>query len=484
MPSARRGKRHWPVTAAIVAAALAILAQLAQDAWHGFDTRVFLRWFGEPVSHARHPGYLLLGELLHVVLGRLGLEPYDTLLWLSVLGTALSLGCAHRALLAAGCAPRTALHGTLLVAALPAITHFGSVVEIHGIFLFFANLAWWLGARLARSPTLGRAVALAAASAVGALVHATGHVVPLLVLAALPVLAPPGAAGTQPFERRLRLVALTLLAHAGLFAAVFFPLRALWPPSRNDDPAGFLLRMWGEGSPWADLPSCLWTEWLLPYAVASLAALAVGVLVPTARRAAFLLHLAVVGMSVLSAVLLRDGVTEFGAYHVPLALPLGLLLARACPGRLLVLLALGGAAVGAWHLLHPARPPADLALGRALRELRQELDLTLVTGDLGEFDGAAWADPRLDTISVEALFVELQHAAAPTTPQVLGWLEWRTRSSHEARRVLVFTDAAVAVLTARVEQFAAAWRELTPRVRRERLERPGLRGWALRWSPD
>lgn len=324
-PPSARGPGRWLDTCVLAAVLLALVVVLRQDAIHGLDAQHLI---GMVRDHGdlnySHPLYLPLMHRWHALLAPLGCTPFESLRLASGLGVVLGAIALHRAGLALGLPRAPALVATALACSVPAVVFFATVVELHGVFLAPAGIAFWLwaSANTATDPRTRarRFAALGVATAVASGVHTSGH----FLLWLLPALTA-GFSGRRPPWRSF---ALTLGVHALVSVSLTFLLRT--PSAGGGAGLGAALAdafaYWAPRVPWAphEVAALLWREWVFPFLPLSLATCA-ALAVRAQRRFALLLLVGIAPLLGLSWLLLHRELYERGAYLLPFAWPGALL---------------------------------------------------------------------------------------------------------------------------------------------------------------
>lgn len=319
---------------------LGLYLLLGQDTFYKADGQhLVLRLIDRDSHYPHHKLYMPLligfGDLIRVA----GLTPYRTAVAFSAVGAAFGVGCVHVGFGALGASRGRALAATLLVGACPAVMLFATVVEFHGPFFGFAGLAFLEMAFLARRPSWVGAVFLGVLCAIAAGVHASGLVLPGLLL-------PWFLALRRPAGRYGRALLLTGIAAVVHLALVGF----LAPPGKAGD---FLERGFGHPQGIRHLPGVLWEEWLwafLPISVTVLFGLRSGPV--RLQTLAFLVGMVPYGYGALR---LLVGDAECGAYLLPLAIPAAWITVAAVPRSLIGLAVVASIALGCWRVVRHDR---------------------------------------------------------------------------------------------------------------------------------
>ncbi|MEM7199269.1 MAG: hypothetical protein AAF628_03325 [Planctomycetota bacterium] len=457
----------------VVVGVLAFVAYLllGQQTLYGDAPEFLWRLRAGEFSHRAHLAYLPVLQTLRWLCAPLQLTDFEVARLASQLGAALGVGFLSAAGRVLGASRWVAAGAGLLIASNPSVLFFATTVEVHGPYLAFVGVAWWIGAQLVRDVTPGRAVATGLATGTAYLAHATG------VLLAAPILAVVWldrrrSVGTG---RRAACIAIALAVHAGYVFGVPRLLALLGAETTNEYAAKWVRDISKHffADPSAALP-VLWREWFWPFAPVSVAWL-VGWWSERSRPWAGALLIALAPYMGLCVALLIP-VWEFGAYQQPLALLAGLCVAQALrPRWVLVCVAIGLlAGVERIRFEDPAGRTGQYRVG--LTELASGREPLLLAG--GTFD-------------VEALFVQLPEVdaivlAAPEfgradrEPAVLDELDRRIEAAwREGRPVFLSAWAFAFLHDARIHQrhpgIATTQRHL---VARYQLEQRVVGGFA------
>ena len=415
---------------AVAACTFCLCALLVRGLWHGLDAYSFLSHLDRGVwQNPRHPLYLPIVGVVVAVLGPLGVTTATAAALASALGAGLGAGFLHRACAAFGMCRRDALMTTATAMSCFGVLYYGSMVEVHGVFLMPAGLAWWLLARWLARPTAWSAALLGGATGLAAATHATGHLlVPLFLLMA--------AARAQQWTEVLGRWP-SLLSWALLHAAFGFGLRRLLLPAAilddlqpESSPATYFAFLGGLGTEWREFPRVLWNEWLMPFAPISLLAPLALVRAPL-RRLAVAFSLALLGYLAFTTVLLAPAAAlalpayvppfamlEYGAYFLPLLLPAAILARAVVPPRFGMLLPACGLVLALVVGMGWERQPGDPGLGRDILAVVDD-DARVLLGGYRELDSALSLRP--DCIS------EPTHGEPRSVLPVYGLHLWLAR---------------------------------------------------------
>jgi hypothetical protein len=170
-------------------AALALYACLAQEVTYGDGDQLLNYMLGGNLTYWTHFFYLPLLAGAHAVLGEFGFTLHDSGVAFSAAGTALGVFGAHAGASRLGLSRGAALLVGILVATAPAVLFFATVVEVHGPFFAFAGLSFVCTARFVASPGVARGAELGAVTGLAVGAHATGNLLPCLLLPFAGVLA-------------------------------------------------------------------------------------------------------------------------------------------------------------------------------------------------------------------------------------------------------------------------------------------------------
>lgn len=452
--------------------AFAVYVLFRQEALHGTDWRWLVLWLEDPGAvHPQHPGYLPIARAVRWLLQPLGLDVYSALCVYSALGGSLAVAAVHQASFALQGDRAFARAAALLVMWVPALFHFGTVVELHAPFAGVMGLAVLSAVYHARSGSPAAAVCTGALTGAAALMHATGQLlVPAVGFAVW------WAGRSRGFWRGLNGALMFAVTHALAFGGVFAAMRMMGhlpasvagfaavpdDPAAPNNPLDYLARWWRDVDLAGQLPPTVLVEWLLPYAPLSLLAFAAFRVRPLRVWAAGF-TVAVVAYLLVTVALVHAVTDERGAYLLPLAVPAAWLSLLALPRRVwpwLVLVAIG---CGFVFRGEPGRLPPDRAFGRAAEAMAKLHRTTFFVADFPEMDGAFVVDASLELLVARKEYDELRAAQRgtasfePAPDQIVAWLSLLTLQQQKKGAALVITARAVQWLEGRVPAFAAAW---------------------------
>ncbi|MEM7201717.1 MAG: hypothetical protein AAF628_15720 [Planctomycetota bacterium] len=330
------------------AAAFGLYLWLGQETVYSDGYTFLLGTQNRRYSHPFHPGYMPLARQLLQTLRPHGFGQYEIFRLLSQLGVALGVVLTAVGLRVVGLDRARVRLATAWVAVTPAVVFFATVVEVHGAFFAAASLAWLAAACLWRRPSITAAVALGLLTAGATLMHASGVLLPLPLLL-LFVAAPPHRLDVSPLKRRLRLAAVALLVHGVGYGLSVWTTRSLGARVEPGTAAGFVAGLAEHVRSAQHFAEVAWSEWLWPFATASLTWW-----LCFCRRGQRRLGLGLLGALAVylpAAALVLSLGPERGAYLLPLAVPAAALGVAALPRRVAqaaVLISLALAVAGVW----------------------------------------------------------------------------------------------------------------------------------------
>lgn len=443
----RRRGAPWADALVIGACFLLLYILLGQWTWYKIDGQITVMRMAE--GGPGHPRHLLADEALRAFLALiepLGFSTYGAVRLFSAVGAAAAGVVLHRCAARIGLSrTRCALAQTAL-ASTPSLMFYASIVEFHATLLFCASLAFyvttWLGTQdpwqtKSWLPKLASAALAGALSGLATLQHASGQVLPALLLPWLFVLAWPAARTSRAvLLRLLACMASIAVVHAAVVKGVPYVIRRYdllerFAPLASEDAGAMSYVTWHlESLSFADLrfvPTTLFFEWVLPFVPVSLLCLFAARRVH--RGALIALGVGLVPPLAISFLLMRHE-NEFGAYTIPCALLASLLAARCAPPRLLVgstLLALFAAVV---HVRLHDQDLTGRRLAEALRRAGSIEQVLLLVANEAERDAALMALPH--RAFPQYLWIEAY--AAHATREVFE--RWLQEQEKLGRRVL------------------------------------------------
>jgi hypothetical protein len=432
----------WRDSIAIGLATLLACSLLVRGVWHGLDAYSFLSHLERGVhTNPRHPLYLPLAGLVVDALRPFGVSVVRAAVFASSLGAALGALLFHRAFLEFGLARRDAAMASASSVACFGILYYGSMVEIHAVFLMPAGLSWLLFARYLASPSWNRAWLLGIATGFAAATHATGHL--LLVTFGLFALLRMRSAS----ELRLRLPHAIAIALPHAFVAwmakqLVLPDEVLADRTPEAGAASYFAFLRSLGTDWAQFPRILWHEWLMPLMPLSLLA-PLALLRADSRRDAIAFCAALAVYFVLTTMLLAPlavmqkpeylppfATYEFGAYFLPLCVPAAMLALRVVPQKFAVAVPLLGVVSALTWMFSSPRAPSDLDYGRDALSVLDQRKARIVIGGYGELDSILQLRPECGS--------EPMHAEPNTVLTVYGLWLWLFRFPEYRVRENVF----------------------------------------------
>lgn len=361
---------------ALVVVFACIYAAIGQWTWYKIDGQItILRLAEQGLGHPRH---LLADEVLRLFLGAtravgLGsLSTYEAVRLFSVLCAALSGLVLHRCASRLGFSRLHCATAQVALCATPALVFYASIVEFHAPFLFFASVAFYACTRLGIAAsrdswaTWCGAVLVGALSGIAFLQHASGQVLPALLMSWLVVLLVRNGRG---FATCLTMTAIVALSHFAIAKGLpslirhFELLPRFAPVAPTDAGSWSYVSYHFDSMSWSELrhvPTTLIYEWALPFfSVSILAWFAKAERLRGARVGLLVALIPYLGVSFL---LMRHQ-NEFGAYAIPCALLATLLAVSALPARFLLVLGLAALVGGIVNVrLHDTQ-----VSGKALR---------------------------------------------------------------------------------------------------------------------
>jgi hypothetical protein len=337
------------------AVAFLIHALLRQDCFYRHDGWGFFAAIEQGHGFASaHAFYLPMARLWCAMLAPLGVGSFVALGLFSAFGTAVAVAIHVLSLQRLG--RKDWILSALWVGLCPAVLFFSTVVEVHGVFLAFASLSFYLCVRLVKKPGLLLSAAFGTSMALAAAVHASGALLPLLYL--------------PWYGRRVRtarLAPILIGSTVVLAGGIAWLLPAIFLPGTGSATGSVLGSIQDLVAQKHRLGPVIWTEWLWPFFPTSLV-LVLALAWQKCRIDAALL-LVILLPYVLVCTLLLQEAPEIGAYILPWIFPASVFcLERIGPrwSRVLVLLA---ALLGIWGVAsHESARGVDRAWAQAVAE--------------------------------------------------------------------------------------------------------------------
>lgn len=432
-PPAARPTAGWLDALLLGTAALAALVLLRQRAFHGMDAQHLIRLVraGE-TSYYSHPLFLPLVVRWHALWSSWTDSPFQTLRAASMVGVACGTFAVHRAGLALGLSRARAALAAALTFAAPAVTFFGTVVEIHGVFFAFLGLAFLAWARNEAVPSPARGAVLGACTGIAAGVHSSGHfVVPLLL--ALTV-------GRRP-ERPRAVAASVAVAWAVHAAVTLLIARVVAAP-----PAGGIAATLDYILPTlartpAAIARLLWQEWLEPFLPLS-ATTFLALAARRTRRAAVALLLGTVPLLVLMWMGLSANLYERGAYLIPFAWPAAVLLVSWWPGPAAAGALALSLVLSVAQIVRHDRLVEDPALSTGVRAIAAAGPVFVVCRDVAELEQLQRDVPAADAWPL----LDLTRDLASGYDAATAAFDRHLAAPFAAGRTVLMTDSAFALL--------------------------------------
>lgn len=262
--AAPRADGAWRDSVAIGLATLLACSLLVRGVWHGLDAYSFLSHLERGVhQNPRHPLYLPLAGLVVDALRPFGVSVVRAAAFASSLGAGLGALFFHRACCAFGMERSTAALTASTAVSCFGVLYYGSMVEIHAVFLLPAGVAWWMFARYLAIPSWNRALLLGLATGVATATHATGHL--LLLTFALFALA--RMRDVASLRRMLPHAIAIALPHAfvvWMAKRLVLPDEVLADPNPEAGAASYFAFLRSLGTDWSQFPRIVWHEWIVP----------------------------------------------------------------------------------------------------------------------------------------------------------------------------------------------------------------------------
>ncbi len=464
----------WVDAAWICALGLLVYGLFGADTFYKADGQhLVLRLIHRDTHYPHHKLYMPALIAFGDVVAPLGLSPYRVAVWFSAVGVALGIALTRIGFGLLGEPRGRATLATLLVAGCPAIVLFACVVEFHGPFFALAALALVGFAALCARPTAVRAVLLGVLTSVAAGMHASGLVLPGLLLPwfvvrqrANPAQAQAGRSSVAPLPKTLWLAALAAAVHVGL-------TRVLAAPDRATE---FIATGFSHPQGIAFLPGVIVDEWLAPFLPLSVLVFAAAFRRSTrGELAALLIGLAPYLYACLRLVV---GDKEWGAYLLPAAIPAALLVVRSLPRGAVLAAFLVSALLAGRELVRLDRSPEYLRYAQGVVQATGGKPALLLLGDPAEVGPCLVHVPKAELFLLD----EVTKLPANAIAQSLPLFDARVKAQHEARRIVCLTDAGLRFLESDDPRLAAG-KVLLAHIRKSyalrEIKAPGFRGWLL-----
>lgn len=441
------GRVPWSDSVVLLLLTFTVFQVLGQRALHGLDVPDFINWLqlGKS-SHHIHYLFMPLVDGLHRVLREHGFTPHETLLLAAHAGGALGVLALHRAGARLGLARRDATLAALLAGAAPAVVFFATVAEIHGVFFAFAGVACWAWAACSSRPGFGVASLLGAATATAAAVHATGHL--LLVLLGCLTWALRGRSMLGLWRIALAVAVVHAVATLGLDAL----LRGEDVDVRRQGVIGFLWQCLVQVPFGWNILGDVWREWLRPFLPLSVVPV-VALLVPATRRLAVAVCVSTLAYLAFTVVLLFGKLEERGAYQLPLAWPAALLLLALVSRPLQVACLVGSAALAVHDVVRHDHPYENPQLVADLRSASERESLFVICADSSEYEPLLRDLPSVPTCPLFWIGQMVGEGYARFTARLDGLVEGQLA----AGRAVVVSERAWHLLTTLPESTIARW---------------------------
>ena len=470
---------------ALAVVAACVWLALGQNLIHGFDAYVYMRRVAAgDLHHELHALYLPTAYGWSKALAVLGVPQYEAMRSLSAVAAAIGVFASHRAAVRLGLDRERAAMVACGAAALPALWHAATVVEIDAVAFGCQAFAWVFFAALVRDGAWRSAAATGAATGLAAGFHGSGH----LFAAALCGLL---SLWHWPVRWGFVLGRGALLAHVHVATALAIT-RAVGADAQHEmvtNTLGLTLRA-------EIVPAVLLHELLLPYAPFCVLAFA-AVRRRELRGALVAFVVCLVVYVVVTVCVLghfreearfgpQGRSIERGSFLLGLAVPMVLLAVQSLPRALAwAAIATGVASGVVQQRLHdwPDDPPGYAA---AWARLDAQQRVHTIFADSREWAWIARRHPGVPSTFVGRLErqceILTEQGGAPVTPDlVVIWFAGEIDAHTRDGRRLLLTEGALASLRASPQAgIAAAARQLDRWFELEPVGEGPLRGYWLR----
>lgn len=305
---------------------------LLQDALFSVDGTNFYQFLrsGETTLGFHLIGLRIIGVGANM-LSVFGLDLLHAASGACALATSIAAMITHRTALGIFDERGVSAAAALLFACLPTTVFFATLIELPSVFAAFCAGSYLVAVRYCARPTAAMAMLIGVTTALAALVHATGQMLPLCIATFV-------AGRVQWLRRSIGHGIVLLITHA----VVSITIAGLVTGFGHQSSAGtHLLGQLERLGNLRELPDVLLRVYAIPLFPASVVMAAI-VFGRRWRRPALWMHLAVLGIAVFSALIL-GGIREHGRYFALITVPVSLIAAQALGSawRIIVAAALG-----------------------------------------------------------------------------------------------------------------------------------------------
>lgn len=342
-----------------------------------------------------------------------GATLYEAALLLSAAGTAAGVFFVHAGLCRLRMPRAQSLLAATLVAGSPAVLFFATMVESHGACFAFAGLAFAATAELVARPVPGRSVALGLATGLAYAVHASGMMLPALLL---PTAVALGRQRSVPWRLLFGLAAVAGVTHVAAILAVPLLAEQLGSGLSTSGQIDYMLVWVREYVRHPELlPGMLVSQWLLPYAPLSVAWIP-ALLRPGDRLLATLFG-GVLSCYLAVTFLLGGPVSQHqpGAYMLPLAPVMAWLAVRTFDRRWTLGLIACGFALSVYGIRAHDVPERSARYVEGVRAIAGDHPALLVIGQWQEVDALFRELPGEPFLLLSELEVDPRDAATAAT---------------------------------------------------------------------